>query len=164
MANNVSNITVENARIIFRNFSGKPSKFNAEGKRNFCWIIEDSDVAADLKDIGWNVKYLNPRDPDDEPQPYLQIAVAFDNFPPNIWLVTGKKKTRLDEESVSVLDHAEIENVDMIIRPYTWEVNGKGGIKAYVKNMYVTIVEDEFEKKYHGFDEDEFGDDEDTPF
>lgn len=159
MANEqVSNISVENARIIFRNFAGKPGKFNAEGKRNFCLLL-DPDSAKDLAEIGWNVKYLNPRDPDDEPQPYIQVAVAFENFPPNIWLITGKKKTRLNEDTVSVLDYAEIENVDVIVRPYSWSLaSGASGIKAYVKNMYVTIVENEFEKKYQGFEDDDEGD------
>lgn len=160
----IANISVENARIIFRNFAGKPSKFNAQGKRNFCLLL-DSESAADLKDIGWNVKYLNPRDPDDEPQPYIQVSVAFDNFPPNIWLITGKKKTRLNEDTVSVLDYAEIENIDIIIRPYHWTLQtGASGIKAYVKNMYVTIVENEFEKKYQNFEDDEGNDEEGLPF
>ena len=162
MANErASNISIENARIIFRNFAGKPSKFNAEGKRNFCLILSNEDGER-LKEIGWNIKYLNPRDPDDEPQAYMQVSVAFDNFPPNIWLISGGKKTKLDEDSVSVLDYAEIENVDIIVRPYSWAVNGKGGIKAYVKNMYVTIAENEFEKKYRDLEEDD--EDESTPF
>lgn len=162
MANQrISNISVENARIIFRNFAGKESKFNAKGKRNFCLVL-DNDVAEDLKDIGWNIKYLSPRDPDDVSQAYLQVAVAFDNFPPKIWLITGGKKTELNEETVSVLDYAEIENVDVIVRPYIWEVNGKSGVKAYVKNMYVTIAENEFEKKYRNLDEEDTG--EDLPF
>lgn len=155
MANNrVGNITVENARIIFRNFAGKESKFNAKGKRNFCLVI-DNEEAEQLKEEGWNIKYLKPRDPDEEPQAYVQVSVEYGNFPPNIWLIAGNKKTKLDEDTVASLDYAEIENIDLIIRPYTWEVNGKGGIKAYVKNMYVTIVENEFEKKYRDLDEDE---------
>lgn len=162
MANQrVGNISIENARILFRNFAGKESKFNAKGKRNFCLLL-DSDVAEELKDVGWNVKYLNPRDPEDPPQAYIQVAVAFDNFPPNIWMITGNKKTKLDEDTVSALDYAEIENIDIIVRPYTWEVNGKGGIKAYVKNMYVTIVENEFEKKYQDFEDE--GEDDELPF
>ena len=159
MANRVANISVENARIIFRNFAGKPSKFNAEGKRNFCLLIDD-ESANKFKLDGWNVKYLNPRDPDDKPQPYIQVSVAFDNFPPNIFLISGGKKTKLNEDTVSVLDYAEIENVDLIIRPYSWEVSGKSGVKAYVKNMYVTIVENEFEKKYRDLDDE----DDSTPF
>lgn len=158
MANNrVGNISVENARIIFRNFAGKESKFNAKGKRNFCLVV-DNEEAEQLKEEGWNIKYLKPRDDGDEPQAYLQVSVEYGNFPPNIWLVAGNKKTKLDEDTVASLDYAEIENVDLIIRPYTWEVNGKGGIKAYVKNMYVTIVENEFEKKYRDLDDDSDGD------
>jgi len=162
MANQrIPNISVENARIIFRNFAGKESKFNARGKRNFCLVL-DNDVAEDLKEIGWNIKYLSPRDPDDQPQAYLQVSVAFDNFPPKIWLISGGKKTELNEDTIAVLDYAEIENIDVIVRPYVWEVNGKGGVKAYVKNMYVTIVENEFEKKYRNLDEEDTA--EDCPF
>ena len=94
MADRVANISVENARIIFRNFAGKESRYNPKGKRNFCLII-DNDVAENLKDIGWNIKYLNPRDPDETPQAYLQVSVAYENFPPKIWLVSGGKKTEL---------------------------------------------------------------------
>ena len=160
MANRASNISIENARIIFRNFAGQPSKFNSEGKRNFCLLIDD-DLAEKLKDDCWNVKYLNPRDPEDPPQAYIQVSVAFDNFPPNIFLINGKKKTKLNEDTISVLDYAEIENIDIIVRPYSWELpSGKSGVKAYVKNMYVTIVQNEFEKKYHDLEEE----DEDTPF
>ena len=161
MANRVNNISVEDAKIIFRNFAGKESKYNAKGKRNFCLLL-DHEYADSLKEEGWNVKYLSPRDPEDDPQAYIQVAITFDNFPPNIWLIAGGKKTKLDEDTVASLDYAEIENVDLIIRPYTWEVNGKGGIKAYLKNMYVTIVENEFEKKYRDLDEED--DSETLPF
>lgn len=158
MANNVSNISVENARILFRNFAGKEGKFNAAGQRSFCLVI-NNDIAEDLARIGWNIKYLNPRDPDEAPQAYLQVKVAYENYPPKIYLISGGKKTELNEDTVDVLDYAEIENVDLIVRPYCWEVNGKTGIKAYVKNMYVTIVENEFEKKYRDLEDEPENDD-----
>lgn len=159
-SNTIANISVENARILFKNFAGKATKFNPEGKRNFCLIV-DNDLADNLKDIGWNIKYLNPRDPDEEPQAYLQVAVAFENFPPNVFMIAGGKKTKLNEDTINVLDYAEIQSIDLIIRPYQWELpSGKSGVKAYLKNMYVTIVENEFEAKYRDLDEAE----DDLPF
>lgn len=142
------NLAIEGARIIFRNFRGEEGKYNKAGDRNFCVLLDPANAIA-LKEEGWNVKYLAPRDDEDEPQPYLPVSVNFRNIPPKVLLITSGGKTQLDEDTVGSLDWAELENVDLIIRPYNWEVNGDSGIKAYLKAGYFTIVEDEFEKKYY---------------
>lgn len=153
MTNQVtSNIRIEGARIGFRNFSGKEGQFNPAGKRNFC-VFLDEPLARRLGEDGWNVRWLQPRDDQEDPQGYLQVAVNYDNIPPKIVLISSSGQTILDAESVDLLDWAEIENVDIVISPYNWVLhegsrNEKRGIKAYVKRMYIRIVEDPFEKKW----------------
>lgn len=144
-------VTLANAQIGFKNFSGLAGKFNKAGDRSFA-VFLDEPLAKELEAEGWNVKWPKAResnfDEEDTRHAHIPVAITFENFPPKVILIAGEHKTMLTAETVDQLDWAEIENVDLIIRPYNWEVNGEKGVKAYVKAMYVTIVTDAFTAKY----------------
>lgn len=150
MANEAPTFMIEDARIVFRNFSGKEDEFNREGSRNFLAIL-DPVVAERMLDDGWNVKYFKPK-PDDDPNdpltPFIQVSVNFKQRPPKIVMVTSAGRTHLSEDNVDVLDWVDFSTVDIICRAYDWAVNGKTGRKAYLKTMFATIDEDDLERKY----------------
>lgn len=145
----IGNITIEGARIIFRNFQGRGSDYNAEGNRNFGLIL-DQDLAKQLEHDGWNVKHLRQREDEDAPQPYLQVKVKYGKIPPIVYLVSSRGKTKLDESTIGQLDWARIATVDLIVRPYVYPATPlrPSGVAAYLKSMYVTIQEDLLDEKY----------------
>jgi len=154
MPRNDNTVMMEGVRIIFRNFAGKEGQYNREGDRNFGVLIDEA-VAQELTEDGWNVKWLKPREGDEAaeegeaPQAWLPVAVKFDGpRPPRVAMITSRNRTHLDEDTVETLDWVDITNVDLIVRPYPWTVNGKSGIKAYLQSLYVTIEEDPLEAKY----------------
>lgn len=137
-------LQIDDARIIYRNFSGVGSKFNREGDRNFAVYIPDEDMANELKERGWNVKIKPPREDGDDPFMFLPVKIKFNDRGPSVYLVTGNKKTPLNENTVSCLDDIDILSVDLDIRPYDWEVNDKTGRTAYLQSIWVTQEVDRF--------------------
>jgi hypothetical protein len=143
-------VLMEGVRIIFRNFTGREDQYNREGSRNFAVLLDD-EVANAMAADDWSVKWLKPRNEEegDTPQAYLPIALKYDKGrPPRVVLITSRGRTNLDEGQVEMLDWVDILNVDLIISPYHWSVNGKTGTKAYLQSLYVTIEEDPLEIKY----------------
>lgn len=142
-------VVLEDSRIIFRNFEGRETEYNREGDRNFHVLLNDAEAESMAKD-GWNVKHLKVREEGETPQAHLEVVVQYKGRPPEIYMIgeTTRKRTRMDEDVVEMLDWVDIVNVDMILNPYEWVVNGKTGVKAYLKKMFVTIREDPLELKY----------------
>lgn len=152
----IDNIKLEGARITFKNFEGREGQYNQEGDRNFALLLDDPKMVEDLEADGWNVKYLRAREEGEQPQPYIQVSVSYKNRPPRVVLVTSKGKTTLPEDLVMMVDWVDIAHVDVIINPYQWAVSGKTGVKAYLKAIYVVVMEDELEQKYSDVPEIDF--------
>ena len=137
-------LQIDDARIVYRNFSGTGSKFNREGDRNFAVVIPDQYVPDELVNRCWNVKIKPPRDEDDTPFMFLPVKIKFNERGPKVYLQSGDKMVELDEESIDCLDDVDILGVDLDIRPYDWEVNGKQGRTAYLQSIHVVQEVDRF--------------------
>lgn len=154
MANNDRNITIEDAQIAFRNFSGKEDKYNAAGKRNFVVILQPA-LAEKLIADGWNIKHLKARDEGDTPTPYVHVSINYENRPPKVVMITKRGKTFLSQDEIELLDWADFHTVDVELNPYDWDVNGNRGTKAYLKSFYVRVVEDYLGEKWDLWIEDQ---------
>lgn len=141
-------VQIDDARIIYLNFSGVGSQRNREGDRNFAIVIPDQDIADALIEQGWNVKIKPPREDGDAPFMYLPVKVKFNDRGPNVYLKSGRALNKLDEDSVSMIDKIDILSVDLDIRPYDWDVNGKQGRTAYLHSMEVTQNVDRFMARF----------------
>ena len=152
-------VLMEGVNIFYLNFEGKEGQYNKDGDRNFAVELPE-DTAAQMAEDGWNVKRTKPReqevaeDPDAVGRPWLPVAVEYrKGKPPKIVMVTSRGKTVLLEDTVALLDAADIQNTDLIVAASVWEVNGNSGVKAYLRSMFITIEEDELERKYADLDE-----------
>lgn len=141
-------LEIEDARIIYRNFAGVGNKYNREGDRNFAVIIPNEEIKEQLVEEGWNVKIKPPRDEDDSPFMFLPVKIKFNNRGPAAYVRSGDSVTRLNKDTIDMLDEIDIQSVDLDIRAYDWEVNDKTGRSAYLQAINVTQNIDRFGARY----------------
>ena len=72
-------VRIDNARVMFRNFTGAEGKFNPAGNRNFAIFLPD-DIAREMEKDGWSIRWLDSRD-DEPPQGLVTVKVNFGNYP-----------------------------------------------------------------------------------
>ena len=136
-------ITIWDAKLYFKNFTGAEGRYNQKGDRNFGVFIDD-DTAKQLESDGWNVKYTKPNE-EGYQRPYLKVKLNFKGRP-RLYLVADGRKTILTEETAGELDDLVFEKVDLKIR------------HAYLKNYdcwtqyidkgYFTVLEDDLDRAY----------------
>jgi len=157
-------IELRNVQITFRNFSGKPTRFDTQGgRRNFCILLDD-ETAKKLEDEQWKVKYLKPREEGDTPQAYMQVKVAYNEwYTPSINVIAGDKMKQLNEDTVDTVDSLDIEFCDMTLNGRWFEnADGNKGYSAYLKEIFIHVaisrLAQEYAKKYQEEIEDNYVD------
>lgn len=154
------NIYVDDARIIWPNFSGRETAYNKEGDRNFCVRLDSDKLLDSAMSSGYNVKY---RAEGEDSIPFLKINVVFgDNrYPCQVFMKSRGKVTELKEDTVSLVDSSDILKANVIIQPKPWVINkDRYGIAARLKALYLTVSEDKYAEEF--FDEE--NEDEMIPF
>ena len=150
------NIRVENAVIMYRNFSGRPTDFNPQGGKrtfNLCLNAEWADI---LRNDGWNIRV---RPLDDGDMIYSTEIVVNENsqYPPHLYLLSefmGKKTlTLLQPEQYYKLDQDIIVGLDLEIHPFEHGRGTPGSKKGYLKNLWATLQSvNDFGGKYAGYE------------
>jgi hypothetical protein len=165
-------LEIDDARIIWKNFTGRADRFNREGDRNFHLIIPDQEICdAMLADTnqygdGWNVKIKPAREEGDLPFMHMPVKVKFNGRGPNVYLVPCSKeeylerlkegnapnKVLLDEKTIKCLDDIDILSMDMDIRPYDDRMsNGNSFRTAYLSGGCVYQRVDRFANDNYRF-------------
>lgn len=150
-------IVLEGAHIKFKNFTGEQRQYNPAGQRNFVLLLPD-ELAQQLAAEGWNVKWKPGRHPEDPDEPQLTVKVKYKEpgdergLDPIVYLIQGRRKLALDGRTVGILDRLAPLNIDLIVRPYVWDINGNVGITAYLDEIYYTAVEG-LSSKYADYEE-----------
>lgn len=154
----LGNVTIEGAQLVLRNFSGKPSDFNAEGDRN-TGVILPPELAQAMIEDGWPVKKFKDSPDGGEGDFWIPVSVKYRDklgqlvkTPPRVVMITktdkGMNRTPLGEQEIEMLDWADIKEADIIIRPYEWAVRSNSGVKAYVQSLFAVVELDALEQKY----------------
>lgn len=145
--NEQKTLLIEDARLIFRNFSGVEREYNSEGDRNFSVILEPS-LARKLLEEGWRVKQLKPREEGEEGDYHLKVTVNYKKGrPPRCVLISSSNRTELGGDEVGILDSVDIKRADVFINGW-WSDMAGGGYGGFLKTALITINEDELEMKY----------------
>lgn len=143
-------LEINEARILWPNFEGRGDRFNKQGDRNFHLVIPDQEIAEALMNDknqfgnGWNVK-IKQREEGEAPFMHMMVKVKFNGRGPNVYLVSGNRQVRLNEDTIKCLDDIDILYCDMDIRPYDDKMpNGQSFRSAYLSAMRVYQRVDRF--------------------
>ena len=147
---------VDNAKIIWTNFSGTETPFNRKGKRNFVWVIPDGELAQQLAALGFNIKHRSVRDGyDGEEFDHLRIDISYETddgrpigeinkeWVPEVYLVNDDDYfIPINEDGIGEFDTKIITYALFEFRKYDWTYGGKSGTSAKLKRIFLKVKQD----------------------
>lgn len=152
-------LSIEEVEFVYKtNFAGEARPpYDDEGDRYFNAKVDPA-IADALERDGWKVKWTKPGQNHPNPEehvaePYIVVAIGFKFRPPTIVLIRkdaqGKERpTFLTEKTVGMLDSAEFDNVDIVVRARYWEGPAGSGYKAWLAEFYGTVQMTDLGAKY----------------
>jgi hypothetical protein len=148
-------IKLEGIRLLWPNFAGEKRQFNENGERNF-GIELDEESADYYAGLGWPVKEREKADEEGAMHKLYHLPVKVNmegKRPPSLFLISRTfddqpRRTKLDEDTVEILDSLRFSDVDVILSPYNWKYNGREGVAAYLKTGFFVLLQDDLERKY----------------
>lgn len=123
----------------WRNFTGEQGSYNDEGEMGFTVFLPEP-LYEEMLEEGWYVKHKE-KYAGDEREFQIEVGVDFDHYPPSITMISHDgTSVIMGPDNISLLQTADFERCDLIIRPYNWQSKrGDSGVKAYVDTMTVWV-------------------------
>lgn len=143
----MASLVIKDAEMYFKNFRGRELAFNPAGKRTFCVRI-DGRKAKKLRKDGWSIKEIYFNKSHTKKRWFLPVTIyescADTKINSKVVAIISdvrglKVCKQLNGRSLGVLDVVDIEHLNMVIRGYEYNVGGRHGIKAYLRNADVYI-------------------------
>ena len=137
----MENLILRNAKIIFNNFAGNPSKFDKEGKQSVTFDVTDAELPDEWEDATKDLV----NDDTGEIKTILSAKIHWGTRPPIIKVVEDGKIIEIIHGSDELKNVSQYicESADVVLRPYTYEVAGRKGVTTYVRTLYIHIVNDD---------------------
>lgn len=142
---------LKDCKTVFENFSGRPSRYNPNGARNFNVKINDPAIVQELINDGFNVTPLKKLSEDSPDEWKLKMTLNYrqtennevDPRDPQIKEVFEGRTAELTRHNVHSLDQMRIKKANIEFNPYYYE-KGENKCTAYVNRAKFWVVDDWF--------------------
>lgn len=136
-------------------FSGLRDEFHEDGEYDFTITLPE-DTAIELRDLGWtSVKPNEPREEGDPIEWTMQIKLS-DRFDlPAVYFIKGNRRIRMKNmRELADIRRGTCKKLSVVITPSPWSrPDGKSGVTAYAKEMWVEVNESRFSAAYADLEE-----------